>query len=538
MAEFETSYMDYAATGAFSALVQDYLADEQALHPYYLHQPDLKGIEQSIISRKSFPTNRSLLVEVLKKQYAGLTLSNEVTENLNALLAENVFTVCTAHQPNLFTGPLYFVYKILHAIKLAQVLNTLHPQNRYVPVYFMGSEDADLDELGQVNVAGKKYQWQTTQKGAVGRMLVDQELITLIQELEGQLSVESFGAEMLLLLKAAYTKGKLIQQAMLELVNELFGRFGLLVLIPDQPDFKRAFQPILKQELFAGFSKKLLDKTIGSFPDRYKVQTEGRDINLFYLKDDVRERIERTETGFTISNSILRFSVAEMEAELENFPERFSPNVILRPVFQEFILPNIAFIGGGGELAYWLELRNIFESSAVPYPVLLLRNSFLLMNNRALRLQLKTGLNNQDLFRPLKVLGDELVKNESTSILELTKEIGALQEVYSMVSNQVVKIDPTLQGHAMALQTKAVDRLHVMEKKMFKAEKKKLSEKIGQLETLKAILFPEQQLQERFENFLPYYAQWGKGILDEILHHSLPWEMKFCLLKEKEIPGN
>jgi uncharacterized protein YllA (UPF0747 family) len=224
-----------------------------------------------------------------------------------------------------------------------------------------------------------------------------------------------------------------------------------------------------------------------------------------------------------------------MEAELETYPERFSPNVILRPVFQEFILPNIAFIGGGGELAYWLELRNIFEAAAVPYPVLLLRNSFLMINKRANSLQLKTGLNDQDLFRPLKVLGDEMVKNESTSVLKLSNEIHALEEVYKMVSHHAEKIDPTLQGHAMALQTKAIAQLHAMEKKMFKAEKKKLSEKIGQLETLKAILFPEQQLQERFENFLPYYAQWGKGILDEIQQQSLPWEMKFCLLKEKEI---
>jgi bacillithiol biosynthesis cysteine-adding enzyme BshC len=535
MAEFEPSYMEYAATGAFSALVQDYLSDEQALHPYYLHQPDLKGIEQAIISRKSFPTNRTLLVAVLKKQYDGLTVSDEVTENLNALSGENVFTVCTAHQPNLFTGPLYFIYKILHAIKLAQVLNELHPQHHYVPVYFMGSEDADLDELGQVNIAGKKYRWKTDQKGAVGRMLVDQELIILIQELEGQFSVEPFGAEMILLLKAAYTKGKPIQQAMLELVNALFGRFGLLVLIPDQPDFKRSFQPIFKRELFSSFSQKLLNTTISSFPERYKVQTEGREINLFYLKDDIRERIERNETGFVISNSNLRFSIAEMEAELENFPERFSPNVILRPVFQEFILPNIAFIGGGGELGYWLELRNIFEAAAVPYPVLLLRNSFLMINKRANSLQLKTGLNDQDLFRPLKVLGDEMVKNESTSVLKLSNEIHALEEVYKMVSHHAEKIDPTLQGHAMALQTKAIAQLHAMEKKMFKAEKKKLSEEIGQLETLKAILFPEQQLQERFENFLPYYAQWGKGILDEIQQQSLPWEMKFCLLKEKEI---
>jgi bacillithiol synthase len=112
--------LTYRQTGAFSKIVLDYLDDAEQLRSFYAHRPDLKGMEQAIEARKQFAVNRKVLVDHLQQQYASLSMHDAVKTNMDLLLNENCFTITTAHQPNLFTGPLYFLYKILHAIKLAQ----------------------------------------------------------------------------------------------------------------------------------------------------------------------------------------------------------------------------------------------------------------------------------------------------------------------------------------------------------------------------------------------------------------------------------
>jgi uncharacterized protein YllA (UPF0747 family) len=190
------NYLPYQSTGYFSKIVSDYLQQSALLQPFYLHAPNLGGIKNAITARKKFDTPRNLLVEVLQKQYTGLTLPGKLKQNIAALADVNTFTVTTAHQPNIFTGPLYFIYKIMHAIKLADELAEQLPGNKFVPVYYMGSEDADLEELGFINVGGQKLVWETRQKGAVGRMKVDKPLIKLIHSIHGQAGVLPFGNEL------------------------------------------------------------------------------------------------------------------------------------------------------------------------------------------------------------------------------------------------------------------------------------------------------------------------------------------------------
>ena len=247
---FADQHISYHQTASFSKIVTDYLNAAETLKPFYSQPPSLEGIKAKLEERKNFATNRAVLVEVLKEQYAGLEVSPAIQQNIESLLSANTFTVCTAHQPNLFTGPLYFIYKILHAIKLAAYLKQNLPGYNFVPVYYMGSEDADFAELNHTYVDGKKLEWKKEQKGAVGRMIVDKTLIQLIDELEGQLIVEEKGAEVIGLLRKAYVNGKTIQSATFELLNELYGNYGLIVLIPDHPVLKKQMRKIFEDDLF------------------------------------------------------------------------------------------------------------------------------------------------------------------------------------------------------------------------------------------------------------------------------------------------
>lgn len=535
---FKAQYFPYQQTGAFSKIVIDYISGAAELKHFYNYKPCLEGIKKAIATRKGYPAaNRKVLVKQLKEQYSGLTTTARVTENISSLLNSNTYTICTAHQPNIFTGHLYFIYKIHHTIKLADELNTKVTDVHFVPVFYMGSEDADLEELGQVTINGKKYKWDTKQKGAVGRMKVDKAFIALIEAIDGHLSVEPFGKEIIAIVKRSYTIGKSIEQATLELINELFAGFGLVVLLPDNPALKKEFIPVAEKELTSQFSSNAVAETIALIPQEYKIQAEGRSINLFYLKDDTRERIEASGEGFVVANTSLSFSRNEILEELKTYPERFSPNVILRPVYQEMILPNIAFIGGGGELAYWLELKKVFESAAIPFPVLVLRNSFMVVTRKVRDMISSLGFSAIDIFKPEEELLNRLVERETKVKLHLETELSELKAVYEKIATVASAVDPTLQQHVAALSVQAIRRLMLVEKKMLKAEKKQFEAEQRHIKKIKSILFPGDVLQERVDNLLPHYAVWGEAFINAVYEHSTGLKQEFCILSEKCPPG-
>jgi bacillithiol synthase len=528
------SFLSYQQTGSFSKIVLDYINREEILKPFYKFPISIEGIREAIHDRKNFNTNRSLLVTTLEKQYETIEISDAVKHNIESLAKSNTFTVCTAHQPNIFTGPLYFIYKILHTIKTAASLSGQIPGTHFVPVYYMGSEDADLDELGHFFFNGEKHEWKTKQTGAVGRMKVDHALIHLLEQAGGQLSVYPFGNEIMRLMQQCYSIGQSIEQATFLLVNELFAAFGLIILLPDNAELKRSFIPVIERELFDAFSHKMVNDTVSQFPAQYKVQASGRDINMFYLLEDKRERMEYENEEWTVVNSDLKFSKEELLTELHAHPERFSPNVILRPVFQEWLLPNIAFIGGGGEIAYWLQLQKVFETVSVPYPLLMLRNSFMIVDKVEGVLMEKLSIGFSDVFRTELELLNGIVKRNTKVQVTLEKERETLASLYDQIKTVAGNVDTTLMAHTEALKTQSLKRINSLEKKMLRAEKRKFEAEQRHLRKIKSHLFPNNNLQERVENMMPFYAKWGRDFLNIIYKNSLTLEQEFTILSNLE----
>jgi bacillithiol biosynthesis cysteine-adding enzyme BshC len=524
--------ISYEATGSFSKMVLDYVKGDELLQPFYAQPATIDGIKKTIEARKNFATNRNLLVEVLQKHYAGVNATPAQLNNIQLLKKNNCFTVTTAHQPNIFTGHLYFIYKILHAIKLCEKLKAEIPDNDFVPVYYMGSEDADLEELGHIYINGIKHKWPTTQTGAVGRMKVDKALLQMLDVIEGEIAVHPFGKEIIEQVKACYVVGETIEQATFKLVNALFAEFGLIILLPDDADYKRAFIPVVAKELKEQFSYPIVEATAKQFPKQYKVQAGGRELNLFYLKDDRRDRIEKNADQFKVVDTTISFTEAEIIQELEAYPDRFSANVILRPVFQGMILPDIVFIGGGGELAYWLELKNVFAAVNVPFPVLVLRNSFLLAEKKHVDKIATLGFSVTDLFKTETELLSLLVQRDSEVQLSLEKEKQSIKAFYCKLRLVAGAVDITLQPHTEALEKLALRKVEALEKKMLRAEKKKFDAQQRQLHKVKQQLFPQNSLQERIENFMPFYAKAGKNFIKIIYNNSLGLQQQFIILEE------
>lgn len=517
-------------TGFFSDIVLDYVKEDEKLKPFFEHPVSWNGLKDAMAARDAAPVNRAVLVGALKAQYAGagVELHDAVQSAIDSLNSASTYTVCTAHQPNIFTGYLYFIYKIVHVIKLAAALKDRHPEKTFVPVYYMGSEDADLDELGKIFLSGEKLVWNTSQTGAVGRMKPTG-LDALIRRIEGELAVLPFGPEAIELLKMAYVTSPNIQTATLKLVHELFKSYGLVVLIADRPELKQQMLHVFEDDLFSHTPSRIVEETAEQLTHHYKVQANPRAINLFYLKDDIRNRFEEVNGEYVVVDTNIRFSKSELQEELQQHPERFSPNVILRGLYQESILPNIAFVGGGGELAYWLELKRLFNHYNVPYPVQILRNSFLFIPRKAVERMEQLGFEPVDFFQPADQLLNELVKRESAAQVHLTNELRDTTAFYAHLKSVAGAIDPTLTNHVAALETRNLKQLKNLEKKMLRAEKRKFTDQSQQLQKLRQQLFPNNSLQERVENFLPFYAQYGAGFIQKVMQESPLLEQQFVI---------
>ena len=537
--KYTATSIPYSATGVFSSLVNDYISGNGTARDYVPYTPNLEGIKKAIQERKFSAIQRQTLVSVLENQYQVLgTIKEEkntaafekVQANIGLLKNDNCFAVTTAHQPNLFTGPLYFFYKIIHVIKLAAELKAQFPENEFVPVYYMGSEDADLAEVGSYSIDGAKHQWKTKQTGAIGRMLVDDHLLQLLQNLEGYWTVKPDGKEALAIIKAAYKKGNTINEATLQMVHLFFGQYGLVVVQPDDAKLKSLFVEVMQKELTTQFSHTAIQPTLKSLSENYHVQSEGRAINLFYLKDATRNRIEKTGELFSVVDTNIQFTQAEIIQELQAHPDRFSPNVILRGAYQETIIPSVVFVGGGGELAYWMELKNVFEQAGVDYPVIILRNSFLFINDKQAKQWASLEFNIEALFNSIQALEIAFVKTQSVENLALTEHIASLTDLYKVIQQDVIKIDSSLGDHALNLSVQAQKKLALLEKKMIRAEKRKQHTSLARIHNIKSELFPDNNLQERVENFSNWVGDFGWNWVEAILNNSNSVDASFTII--------
>lgn len=488
-----------ADTHAFNSFFLDYIAQKENLKPFYNNFPVIENFESQISDKaKAFSAEqRSILVEALDKQYGKLKTTDIVKANIASLENENVFTVTTGHQLNIFTGPLYFIYKIITVINTCQQLKKRYPAFQFVPVYWMASEDHDYEEIKSFRLYGKKYEWKTTQRGAVGRFSPNG-LAELLEQVPGEIGV----------FREAYTKGKTLSEAVRMYVNALFGDQGLIVVDPDDMLLKGTIKKVIQDDIFLGANKECVDKTTNALQDLgYKTQVFCRDINFFYLNGDVRGRIEKSGDRYIVTESDLSFSAEEIRSLIADHPEYFSPNVILRPLYQEMILPNLAYVGGPAEIVYWLQLKEVFDNNGVPFPLLMPRNFAMILDHEVSRKLNKTSLEIKDIFEEKNYLFNHWVLKHSPRNLTVGAERNSINDIFAELKTRAEKVDRTLSPFVGAEGKRALNSLEKIERKLLRAEKRLHSDKLRQIEFLKDTLFPNGSLQERTDNFLNFHQQ-------------------------------
>ena len=510
----KVSEISYQETNKFSNLVLDYLKKDEKLKPFVNHFPTLENFEKQITEKKTHSINRVVLVDVLSKQNASLFLSKKSKLNIESLKENSTFTVTTGHQLCLFTGPIYFIYKIISTINLAEQLEEKYPNNNFVPVFWMATEDHDFQEINHIHLFGKKITWDSKQSGAVGRMHLDG-FEGLLTELKSVLGNSENADKLISLFEKSYLTNDNLADATRYLVNELFGKYGLVILDGDEKRLKEQFISTIKKDVLEQGFEKSITKCSVDLVNNYKAQAFVRTINFFKLSDGKRELIKDKIT----------------EKEIQNNPASFSPNVLLRPLYQETILPNIAYIGGGAEVAYWMQLKTAFHQENIPFPILMLRNSVLFMDNKQNQKRQDLGFTINDLFLEEHQLQKKFVLNKNDTAISLHEEMDAFESIYLSIIAKTNDIG--LQNSIVSQQQKQLKSFKQLEEKSLRLAKQKNESSLNQINKIKKQLFPNNSLQERYDNFIPFYLKGGDNFIEILKENLNPLNPNFVVLSSK-----
>lgn len=513
-------------------LIADYLQQKETIVPLIAEFPEIDNFG-SIISKKQFSLDkRNTLVQVLTEQFTDLTKTEIVENNILSLGNQNTYTVTTGHQLCLFTGPLYFIHKIISTIKLVDELNKKFIDKHFVPVFWMATEDHDLAEINHAFFFNKKVIWNTDQTGAVGQMNTTG-INSVIDELQTILGESEISAHIIDLLRRAYSHADL-SKATRWLVNELFGKFGLVIIDGNHRAFKAHFRSVIKHELFEHNGIQEINATNEYLvKNGYKTQVNPREINLFYLENNIRARIEKISAeSWQVVDADKTFSKEHLEQLILEQPELFSPNVVVRPLYQETILPNIAYIGGPGELAYWLQLKSFFEKEKISFPILVLRDSALILNNKITAKMEKLGLEAIDFFENEQDVIGRIVHSDHISLEE---EKRVIKTLFEGIAQKMKSADRTLEGTTLAEAQKQLAAIDHLEKKALKALKQKEEVKINQFQKIQSEIFPDGVPQERHDNFFQHQTAFGAKLIDDLYARFNPLAVNYHFM-EQEIP--
>lgn len=450
---------------------------------------------------------RKNLVQVWNGQI-GSYASPSQKENLQLLENENTFTITTGHQLTLFAGPLYLIYKVLHVVRLAEAFNKSQNDFKAVPVFWMASEDHDFDEVKSTHLFNQKLTWESGQTGPVGRFNMDD-----FKEVHETFKAFFEGKDTEINELIAIAEKADYASYQQEFISKLFAEFGVLVLQPDSRELKREFLPVVLREISGNLAHQAVQSANKLVEGAgYKPQAYSRDCNLFYLSAGERLRIEPVENGLAVDGKV--YSKEELAKLAESEPENFSPNVILRPVYQETILPNLVYVGGGGEMAYWIQLKGVFEVHQTLFPLIQQRVSIQLIDGALKKRMDKLNWPAERYFSPREELKKLFLKENDGDDLDLSGLYAEFNTLRSTMIEKAKSIEATLESFAEAEVVRMKKQLESFEQRLVKQLKQRHEQVLQSIDFISERIIPENSLQERYFHWLQFAPS---GAYNELL---------------------
>ena len=525
--------IEYNKVDGFSKLLIDYVSNSDHFNDLISDFPSIDNLNKQI-SRKSKnydKTFRETLVKEIGIQYNDIDLTELQKSNIKKLAENKTFTITTGHQLNLLTGPMYFIYKIISVVNLCEKMQRKYPKFNFVPIFWMASEDHDFEEINNFSFQGSKFKWSSNQTGVVGEFKLDS-INDVIIEFEKYVSDSPYSSEIIELFRECYMNSTDLSGATRKLVNILFRKNGLIIIDANNKNLKTLFCDIIKKEINEKVVFNQSKKSIQRLNElNYNIQANPREINLFYIDDGKRERIIEMKNGFQISNGLKKWSLEQIQDDINDNPEKFSPNVLFRPIFQEYILPNICYIGGPAEVAYWLQLKSVFESLNLTFPVILNRNSALLLDKKLNDKLNKLNVSIEEILMPEEILKEKLVKKYSKLKLDFTNLKQNLTDQFLELKKIASQTDKSFIGALNAQEKKQVNGLEMLEKRLMNSEQRIHQDKIKRVLEIRDKLFPKGIPQERISNFSEFYVNEGINMISLIKNNLDPLSHKFSVIE-------
>lgn len=500
MYQNEFSFQEF---GFGSRIIQDLVAEKEVIKPFIYDFFSLDALAKQARRRNLDHARREVLVERLNAQNSGVGVTALTRSNIEALSNPKTVTITTGHQLNLMAGPLYTIYKIAQVISLAQAMNRRDDEYQYVPVFWMATEDHDFEEINHIHLFGSQLTWE--KEGQENRIVGAVETRHISSFLD-QIHEKYQDPEALAKLKELtvfYEQEKDLAQATRQIINALFGSYGLVIIDGNDRELKKAFAPIAQKEVSEAFVYQQVS-TYNAQLDKagYHNQVFVRNCNLFYIdSNSTRQRIAKEADAFFIGDK--EISAEVLHEKINESPASFSPNALLRPVYQELILPNVAYIGGGGEIAYWLQIKGVFDAINLPFPLLRVRDSLILLKEKEIEELAQLALNIPELKKDLQDIIKEIALQNK--VVELVDEMAALNQIKEKVLQKGDDIDKGLNGLIEAEFAKMSSSFERIESRLIKSEKAKYDQKAKKIAKMQAKIYPNGGFQERYENFLPYF---------------------------------
>ena len=530
---FNNLYLDY-----ISGSEEDFNKLKPFFNAHYRENEDFfKVIDDKMHNyNTSRYFDKNVLIDILKRQNVTFGAGEHTAHNIELLKSDETFAVVTGQQVGLYTGPLYTILKTITTVKLAKNLKERFPQFNFVPVFWLESEDHDIDEANHVYLINNQNELvrvgfeqesvsdeDNAKKSAkpVGSMKFDEMVNSINEQLRSNLLDTDFKIKLMDMITSLYKEGNDYKTAFAGMAGSIFKDYGIVFIDPGDAEVKRLLSPVFEKELTS--SPKLCESIITTSAElekSYDLQVKPKVINMFFMHNENRLLIEPRDGGkFALRNSKRRFEADELLGILQESPELFSPNVVLRPICQDYLLPTVAYVGGPGEISYFAQLQPAYKHYDITMPVIFPRASVTIIENKISKFMNNFNVKLEDIFHHNFLVSKVVDKLSEIKVDdEISKYMDELNKVFYDMRNMTVKVDQTLLNAVDNMKEKTKQSLELFKTKLINAQAKKSDATTTQIDKVTNNIYPNHNLQERVLNIAYFLNKYDDAFIKKLFH--------------------
>ena len=524
-------YINFSDIPGHQNLFLDYLYEFENVSDFYPY--DFRNRDNYLKIFKNILEKRSYLSadisQIISNQYSNINKSETTEGNIKKLSDKKTLAIVTGQQLGILGGPLYTFYKIITAIKLSRFLSERYNDYNFVPVFWLEGDDHDFNEVRAIKIIDegnsllsigyKEEIEEDDAKQSVGHIKFDSSIQDFFDSLNNNLKETEFKNPLLNELKDFYSEGKSFKEAFKDLIFKYFDEYGLIIFDPQEIEVKRLLKPIFKKEItdFRLHTEKLVHLS-ATLEELYHAQVKVKPVNLFLNYDGGRHSVEPVDNEFRLRRKRKSFTYDQLLELLENEPDKFSPNVLLRPICQDFLLPTAFYIGGPSEISYFAQIKPLYEFYDIVQPIIYPRSSATILESTIENILEKHSVQINDLFIDVENVKKKIINSVAESSIDamfdgLTNQV---ETAFDQLKEKLIDLDKTIADSSNRYRDKIFGSINELKSKAEKAQQKKYEVTLRQIDRAAINLFPNSNLQERELNFVYYANKYGEEFIKKI----------------------